>query len=549
MARKQRDFEFGPWKGMRYSEELVPGRDYVLHALDMQLLDDGTYWRRPAWDAPRSPSFGNPTAQGIFAFNSAAGTMLIAFAKGDLWKCDGSSWTLLYTNATIASTGITLSTTAQIYGCQFGNVMVFNDGINQPWTWDGGTFVKLTNAPTKCFGKPTVYYAKLFFIKDVASGGADRNTLVWSEENQPNTGYEAGGFNNSWPLVQMGQGPLYAIIGLNDGLYYFRRTSIGVVRGAVTPDFRAAGVHDDVSLEHGTTSPRGVCFYRERIWFVDTTGHPMMFPIGGPMEPLWQQIEGAMGDLGEGSYLMSAADVAAAFVCPVPALDCVTFWMRDGVLTTGGANRTFVFGANGQAWAEWTIPGGGGAGQGIGRYPEDACVLPFGPRPGMVVLVKSDATTNGTWYELDMPTQGLAAGRYSSGSFPDIQIGPSITVVAGDRRGGPLWRFDRLDATVLMGADAFNDTLRLYGAVEPQLVVANPRVLQTRLTTIVLPPSAAGTATTGRRVSWGVQRHGAFAAFQIGEDFNQTLSGAGWGITGIRVRAYPDAVSASMATA
>jgi hypothetical protein len=79
----------------------------------------------------------------------------------------------------------------------------------------------------------TVYYAKLFMLK------RDRKTIVWSEENQPNTGYEAGGYNNAWELTQTSNEPLTAIIGTNEALYYGRKTSVGAIRGACQLD-----VHD-----------------------------------------------------------------------------------------------------------------------------------------------------------------------------------------------------------------------------------------------------------------------------------------------------------------
>jgi hypothetical protein len=553
MPRRPTTFEFGPFKGMRYTEALPPSKDYAFHAKDMILQEDGQYWRRPCFDAPRQPNFNQSAVQGVFAFNLVTAGLAVAVVNGEIWTTDGvTGWTKQVTQANLTTAAITLSTSAQVYGCQFGNKYIFNDGINQPFAWDGtagaGGLTKLTNAPTKCFGRPTVYYAKLFFIKDVAAAGADRNTMVWSEENQPNTGYEAGGFNNSWPLVQMGQGGLYALLGLNDGLYYFRRTSIGVVRGAVNTDFRAAGVHDDVSLEHGTTSPRGVSYYKGRIWFVDTTGHPCSFLVGGPQEAPWGQIEGALGDWGLGSYLMSSTDIANAVLCPCAALDCMTFWLRDGNLGTAGFNRAFCFGASGVAWSEWSLPGGAGA-QALGRFPEDVSPLPFGPRPGLFFFAKDSAAANSTWYECDMPTQGASSGRYQTANFPDTNISPHLVVLLGDRRGGIQYRFERFDVTTAVATIAVGSpTLRLQPTVGGQQSVPDPQNSLTVVGANVTFPLSAGVFAVGRRASWTLKRHGAWLAVGVQEPVGSAAP-IGWGITSVAVRAYPAQVSASMATA
>ena len=556
MPRRPQPFEFGPWKGARYTTQLPGEKSHALWARDMMVLDDGTYYRRPSWQAIVSAPWSATSLQALLAFNLVAGGLVVIVVGGQIYATDGSGApTLRVTTANLTTAGITLDATATVYGCQFGNKLVFNDGINRPFVWDGttgaGGLTSLTNAPSKCFGKPTVYYAKLFFIKDVAAAGADRNTFVWSEENQPNTGYEAGGFNNSWPLVQMGQGGLYAILGLNDGLYYFRRTSIGVVRGAVTPDFRAAGVHDDVSLEHGTTSPKGVCYYREHIWFIDETAHPYRLAIGGPLEALWPETEGLFGDYSANGFLMSTADVAAAFVCPVPALDKISFWFRDGMIGTSGANRTVLFGLDGDFESEWSMAGGSGNNN-IGAYPTDAIVTPYGPRPGITVYAKDATSASTTWKQCDLPTQFSSSARFNLPGFPDDPnfFAPKLYVVAGDPRGGPQWRFERVDAQFVIGENvAAGGTLKASLVTSSQMESFLPGGGSLVGAVAVNLAFAAGRISTGRRASWIMQRYGAYCVLAVGEDFNFGAVQNGWGLRGVRVRAFADAPSASMASA
>lgn len=236
--------------------------------------------------------------------NSSAGPNT-PLAQGQLWKGDGTvvTWvlngggtiysfdwsTLAFTSvvstANFTTAGITVKASGRAYWCVFNNTLVVNDGTNRPWTWDGtsgaGGLTSLSNAPSACYGRPTVYYAKLFFIKN-----SDRRTIVWSEENLANTGYEAGGYSNVWVLGQTTSAPLTAIHGTNDGLYYWRASSVGVIRGAVSTDFATSGVHDSVSGEHGCVAVEGVAMAGQRdIWFVNQHGSPCFLPAGGsPVE-------------------------------------------------------------------------------------------------------------------------------------------------------------------------------------------------------------------------------------------------------------------------
>jgi hypothetical protein len=132
------------------------------------------------------------------------------------------------------------------------------------------------------YGKPTVYGAKLFFIKNT-----DRRTIVWSEEAAANTGYEAGGYTNVWVLGQTTPAPLTAILGTNNGLYYFRQASIGVIRGVVSTDFTTSATHDSVSAAVGCPALDGVAEDGVgRLWFIDNRGQPWQLPVGGQPVPV-----------------------------------------------------------------------------------------------------------------------------------------------------------------------------------------------------------------------------------------------------------------------
>lgn len=249
----------------------------------------------------------NPPAAGeqvicFFSFTKAAGTQVQGrlcykwagtTAHIDTW--DGTAWTTVVTNAQLVVAGISWTTVyVELFWCEFNNQVVFSDGVNVPWTWDGTAgagIVRLTNAPI-AWGPPTVYYGKLFFIKV-----SERDTIVWSEENQPNTGYEAGGYNNAWSLTQTGGGALVALLGTNAALVYFRADSIGRILGPVTTAFQSSGVHDDVSTSVGCGDYRSVVESGTDVWFISPAAHLYYIPLGShpidvtPIEDRLQQAE------------------------------------------------------------------------------------------------------------------------------------------------------------------------------------------------------------------------------------------------------------------
>jgi hypothetical protein len=204
------------------------------------------------------------------------------------------AWSEVVSSAAITTGGATLAASGRVYAVVFVDKLVISDGVNKPFTWDGmsgsGGITLLSNAPV-FYGQPVVHYAKLVGIKQ-----AERNAIVWSEENQPNTGYEAGGFNNAWALAQTEQEALYALMPTNEALYYWRDASIGAVWGRVTPEFQTTGTNEAVSETVGTTSPGSICKYENWIWFMDQNGRPRRFQQGtkGIADRQWQDAANAL---------------------------------------------------------------------------------------------------------------------------------------------------------------------------------------------------------------------------------------------------------------
>src|SRR6266850_1462995 len=197
---------------------------------------------------------------------------LVQFTRQDgteytIGWCGGKMYTLNWGTRvwTEIVHGMAVSTSARIYSCVLADQIIFSDGVNTPFMWSGAAFTVLANCPA-LYGQPRIHYAKVFGIK-----AAKRNTIVWSEENDPTIGYEAGIYNNGWELVQTRAEGLHALFATNEALYYFRERSIGAIRGEVTPDFRSDGTREGVSEDIGTVSPGCVFSFGTDIYFPDAT--------------------------------------------------------------------------------------------------------------------------------------------------------------------------------------------------------------------------------------------------------------------------------------
>ena len=228
-------------------------------------------------------------------FGGSTGFKVLVVSGGEVyqlqqWDSDNlATLTKVLSTAQLAAAGITLVTTAvnRVYIVQFGKTAVIADEQgNAPFVWNGttgGGLTKLTNAPLSRTGGPTVYFAKLFWLKNGTS------TIVWSEENQPNTGYEAGGYNNAWDLNQTSGSIIQRILGTNDGLYLFRMQSVGVIRGAVSTTFASDGTHDSISESIGIGLLSDPMEMAGAVWWRDNVGFPRVYRADvGVVDPMRQ---------------------------------------------------------------------------------------------------------------------------------------------------------------------------------------------------------------------------------------------------------------------
>jgi hypothetical protein len=221
-------------------------------------------------------SVGARTSQWVGQFNTTNGT------KRSLWVINGTvqeynhgtdSFTQRLSNAQIG----TFSTTARVYGCVFNDYLILSDGVNDAIAWDGtsgGGVTVLTNCPV-IYGQPVVYYSKLFVIS-----ASERDTILWSEEGTPNTGYDAGGYSNAWNLGGTYAETINALVATNEYLGVIRPRSTTAIYGAVNDEFKSTGTRNAVSERLGTTSPGGVLTTDEGTFVLDADGRPQFWGRG-----------------------------------------------------------------------------------------------------------------------------------------------------------------------------------------------------------------------------------------------------------------------------
>lgn len=370
----------GPFTAMRAGLDGSPDpqvAEWLHNCLPMNPLTGGPVIARPGRRTQGvNPVTGLPTQVGgtgtdpracqMLTYYAAAGTM-VAISAGQLWKQDlgsGHEWGEWVDAATLAAAGVTLNNFTR-YGVVEFNERLVICGSDVAFTVDAsGSVVKLTNAGTNFTGRPTVYAGKVFFIR---AGG---QTIVWSEEGDETTGYEAGGFANAWDLDQTSPSPITALMGTNAALYVFRTRGITAIFGGSADQFQTTATQDAVSPTMGTLTADDVVLAHDTIWFADINGRPHYFAVGSTeVIPAWRDIERLYSPYREDSrgYFWLAAPnvelgavILVTWMAYVTDFDLVLLGMRTANTPNGtGSAADFVVGYHARtrrAQTVWTFP-------------------------------------------------------------------------------------------------------------------------------------------------------------------------------------------------
>lgn len=355
--------------------------------------------------------------------------------------------------AVLLANGITLNATARVSMVTFANKVIFSDGINTPWSFDGINVAKLTNAPA-FYGPMTVYSAKLFGIK-----ASDRATFVWSEENDPTLGYQAtvSGFTyaNAWTIGQTDQNALVALRGTNAALYYWRERSTGAVYGKVNSTFATTATHDALSTSVGTKSPWGLVAHGEGFLFPDADGKPHRLVPGGGIVPVWQPFRETLKSVPRASLI-------DALAVNIEASRLMLIGYTEGLQTAPGT------------WLAYRDTPDGFKAAGIFRgFTATASAMMKDENTGVPVWVHG--SSDGYTYKHGTPDGAIWDDAFVSGTVPITHI-VQATPMAGDPpRDAQFQRLDlftRAESTLTLSVD-----------------YATPRGTSTALGLTVSPPA------------------------------------------------------------
>lgn len=297
----------GPFQGVQYNLH-APYEDATKTA---QLAWNGYFVNTQgakSWQArPGFVQYGPIAAvgkrtQGAVAFaDPTSGTIYRFFAvDGKLFRA--SSTFGAFTDVTPGGIAISNATSTRVSFVPMGSSCVVTDGVNRPWVMTNfggspvtGAYIDIDGAAGawSSWGKPTVYQGSVFFIAQTVPGGSavlPRVGIVWCEPNQPTVGYTQTGYANYWNIIENGSEPLYAILGTNNGLFYWRESSIGLASGTPSINFSTTATRDYRGDPVGTVCPWAVALFENNIFFLDNSGRPWMMPVDGNPQPIWQQL-------------------------------------------------------------------------------------------------------------------------------------------------------------------------------------------------------------------------------------------------------------------
>lgn len=273
------------------------------------------------------------------------------------------------------------ASSSRVFFTAFAGYVILSDGVNRLLKWTPsnigtGTAVLTTTGTTDAvYGQPTVYAGKLFYIPLTS-----RNTIKWSNENDPGTGYTGA---QAWDFTQTSSSPIASLYGTNNALLVFRTDSVTTIIGTANTDFRSASTVPSVNMAIGTKSPGSVCAVYEEVWFWDQFGRPQKVVPGQGVVPLWfncnQQIA-----------VTAPADTTEAglFQCWVQHIRSLDVVIYRYARRAGGYALLVFHARTSEYWGTWTNTGSAANKYGAEFHDENdipTLAIPFdtvaGPTP------------------------------------------------------------------------------------------------------------------------------------------------------------------------
>lgn len=307
----------GPWRGVLTTKDPYDqAEDLLYDAVNMILPDPsraGGMYSRGGFVLGTGATMGSKnTATGWLHIMRDGTKYNFVIQDGKVFRVAADS--SARTDVTPVGVTIDSGTDVRVYMQSYNDTLIVSDGVNRPWygtnlgaTPITGTYIQMTTAAGAwtAFGQPTIFSGVLVFIvKSPAAGAASkaRVAITWCEPGDQTLGYEQTGYTDFANIIQTSSRQLFAILGTNNGLYYWRDTEIGIAQGIADGSFASTATYAAVSTNIGCVAPATVLRYQDTIYFCDQLGRPQRLPIGGSVqEPqMWLQmrevVEGAVDD-------------------------------------------------------------------------------------------------------------------------------------------------------------------------------------------------------------------------------------------------------------
>jgi len=359
---------FGPPLGVRNTTEPYDDAalgDYLQDAQncyfrDPQLLSGAQ--ARPGFSAGASGSGHH--AQG--AHRHATGStsppnVNFMVSNGRLYSL-GSN---LSVSADVTPVAVTIDPSARVSFVSVGTSIIVTDGVNRPWIGTNLTSTPITGAYIDIDGAAgawkastlTVYQGSVAFLVTAAPAGASVTPsvgIVWSEPFQPAVGYLQSGYANFANIIEQSRDILYAIRGTNIGLFYWRRSSIGMLSGPLY-SFTTTPTGDSRSDNVGSVTPWSIAQFGDNLFFNDQIGRAWMMPLTGKPQPIWKQMSAVVATIPSAALGISQLQLQATGVI-IPEIDayatCV--WTNDGTGTRAAKFDVFD-GQTGNYFGRWML--------------------------------------------------------------------------------------------------------------------------------------------------------------------------------------------------
>lgn len=360
----------GPWKGVfTTTDPFDDDPESLQDALNCYIADPAHgsgLFQRPCLHAITTSTMGAQKPTTIF---TTPGGLVFVVLDGKIFRTSGFPLTL--TDVTPGGVTIDNGSSTRVAVINYLGDLIVSDGVNRPWIGTNLSATPITGANIQidtaanawsAYGVPTVYSGVVVFIADTVPGGSavkSRLGIVWCEPGQATVGYTQTGFTDFANIIQTSTAPLWAILGTNAALYYWRANEIGTASGIVDGSFASTATYASVSTEIGTTFPFAVQRYQNLIYFSDVFGRPQQLPIGSAVtEPqIWLQMRSPITD---GSYTSAAAPTNGGFAGIVPDLGLyVCGTLEDATASPSVLNTLFVFDAKtGKYAGRWKVAAG-----------------------------------------------------------------------------------------------------------------------------------------------------------------------------------------------